>query len=80
MSGASEISAILEAKIAGSEAQTDVAEIGRVLSVGDGIARIYGLDKVRYNEMVEFPNGVKGMAQILKKIMSASFYLVQMKE
>ncbi len=67
MSGASEISAILEAKIAGSEAQTDVAEIGRVLSVGDGIARIYGLDKVRYNEMVEFPNGVKGMAQNLEE-------------
>ncbi len=67
MSGASEISSILEAKIAGTEAAADVSEIGRVLSVGDGIARVYGLDKVRYNEMVEFPNGIKGMALNLEE-------------
>ena len=67
MSGASEISSILEAKIAGTEAGADVSEIGRVLSVGDGIARVYGLDKVRYNEMVEFPNGIKGMALNLEE-------------
>lgn len=67
MSGASEISSILEAKIAGSEAGADVAEVGRVLSVGDGIARVYGLDNVRYNEMVEFANGVKGMALNLEE-------------
>lgn len=67
MSGASEISSILEAKIAGSEAGADVAEVGRVLSVGDGIARVYGLDNVRYNEMVEFANGVRGMALNLEE-------------
>ena len=67
MSGASEISSILEAKIAGTEAGADVAEVGRVLSVGDGIARVYGLDNVRYNEMVEFANGVKGMALNLEE-------------
>lgn len=67
MSGASEISAILEAKIAGTDAGAETAEIGRVLSVGDGIARVYGLDNVRYNEMVEFANGVKGMALNLEE-------------
>ena len=39
-----------------------VDEVGRVLSVGDGIARVYGLDKVQAGEMVEFPGGIKGMA------------------
>ena len=67
MSGASEISSILEAKIAQSDANADVSEIGRVLSVGDGIARIYGLNNVRYNEMVEFSSGVKGMALNLEE-------------
>ena len=67
MSGASEISTILEAKIAQTDAKADVSEIGRVLSVGDGIARVYGLDNVRYNEMVEFANGVKGMALNLEE-------------
>ncbi|NIR61978.1 MAG: F0F1 ATP synthase subunit alpha, partial [Gammaproteobacteria bacterium] len=49
----------------GEEAQ--VAEIGRVLSVGDGIARVYGLDSVRAGEMVEFPGGVRGMALNLER-------------
>src|SRR6266851_3919501 len=59
---AAEISAILKQQIAGFGSEADVAEIGQVLSVGDGIARIYGLDKVQAGEMVEFPNGMKGMA------------------
>src|ERR1700726_4144613 len=59
---AAEISAILKQQIAGFDREADVAEIGQVLSVGDGIARIYGLDKVQAGEMVEFPNGMKGMA------------------
>lgn len=67
MSGASEIASVLEAKIAGAKADIDVAEVGRVLSVGDGIARVYGLNNVKYNEMVEFPNGVKGMALNLEE-------------
>src|ERR1700746_2301764 len=59
---ASEISAILKQQIAVFGSEADVAEVGQVLSVGDGIARIYGLDKVQAGELVEFPNGEKGMA------------------
>ena len=59
---AAEISAILKEQIAGFDQEADVAEVGQVLSVGDGIARVYGLDKVRAGEMVEFPDGTKGMA------------------
>jgi F-type H+-transporting ATPase subunit alpha len=59
---AAEISAILKEQIAGFGAEAEVAEVGRVLSVGDGIARIYGLDQVQAGEMVEFPGGIKGMA------------------
>src|ERR1700728_4134849 len=59
---AAEISAILKQQIAEFGSEADVAEVGQVLSVGDGIARIYGLDKVQAGEMVEFPNGVRGMA------------------
>ena len=59
---AAEISAILKKQIADFGTEADVAEVGQVLSVGDGIARIYGLDKVQAGEMVEFPNGAKGMA------------------
>jgi F-type H+/Na+-transporting ATPase subunit alpha len=59
---AAEISAILKQQIANFGSEADVAEVGQVLSVGDGIARIYGLDQVQAGEMVEFPNGVRGMA------------------
>src|SRR3989440_81115 len=59
---AAEISAILKQQIAGFGSEADVAEVGQVLSIGDGIARVYGLDKVQAGEMVEFPNGMKGMA------------------
>jgi F-type H+/Na+-transporting ATPase subunit alpha len=59
---AAEISAILKQQIAEFGNEADVAEVGQVLSVGDGIARIYGLDRVQAGEMVEFPNGMKGMA------------------
>jgi F-type H+-transporting ATPase subunit alpha len=59
---AAEISAILKQQIANFGTEADVAEVGQVLSIGDGIARIYGLDKVQAGELVEFPNGVKGMA------------------
>src|SRR5512142_2894752 len=59
---AAEISAILKQQIADFGTEADVAEVGQVLSVGDGIARVYGLDKVQAGELVEFPNGVKGMA------------------
>src|SRR5689334_3651188 len=59
---AAEISAILKQQIANFGAEADVAEVGQVLSIGDGIARIYGLDKVQAGEMVEFPNRMKGMS------------------
>ncbi len=59
---AAEISAILKQQIANFGSEADVAEVGQVLSIGDGIARIYGLDQVQAGEMVEFPNGVRGMA------------------
>ncbi len=59
---AAEISAILKKQIADFGSEAEVAEVGQVLSVGDGIARIHGLDKVQAGEMVEFPGGVKGMA------------------
>ena len=59
---AAEISAILKKQIAEFDKQTDVAEVGQVISVGDGIARVYGLDNVQAGEMVEFPGGIKGMA------------------
>ena len=59
---ASEISAILKQQIANFGTEAEVAEVGQVLSVGDGIARVHGLDNVQAGEMVEFPGGVKGMA------------------
>jgi F-type H+-transporting ATPase subunit alpha len=59
---ASEISSILKQQIANFGAMADVAEVGQVLSVGDGVARVYGLDNVCAGEMVEFQNGVRGMA------------------
>ena len=59
---ASEISAILKEQIANFGTEAEVAEVGQVLSVGDGIARVYGLDNVQAGEMVEFPGGIKGMA------------------
>jgi F-type H+-transporting ATPase subunit alpha len=59
---AAEISAILKEQIANFGSEADVAEVGQVLTVGDGIARAYGLDNVQAGEMVEFPDGTKGMA------------------
>ena len=59
---AAEISSILKDQIANFGAEAEVTEVGQVLSVGDGIARAYGLDKVEAGEMVEFENGTRGMA------------------
>src|ERR1700754_2382557 len=58
----SEISSILKEQIRNFGQEAEVSEIGQVLSVGDGIARVYGLDNVQAGEMVEFPGGIKGMA------------------
>ncbi len=59
---AAEISRVIRDQIANFAAEEEVAEVGTVLSVGDGIARIYGLDNVQAGEMVEFDDGTKGMA------------------
>jgi F-type H+-transporting ATPase subunit alpha len=60
--GAAEVSAILKEQIANFGTEADVAEVGQVLSVGDGVARVYGLDNVQAGEMVEFPGNIQGMA------------------
>ena len=62
-----EISAILKKKVKEFGKEAEVSEIGQVLSVGDGIARIYGLDNVEAGEMVEFPGNIKGMALNLEE-------------
>ena len=59
---AAEISKILKEQIADYGSEASVSETGRVLSIGDGIARVYGLDKVQLGEMVEFEGGIRGMA------------------
>jgi len=59
---AAEISTILKDQIANFGSESEIAEVGQVLSVGAGIARVYGLDEVQAGEMLEFPNGVQGMA------------------
>jgi F-type H+-transporting ATPase subunit alpha len=65
---AAEISAILKSQIANFGEEADVSDVGQVLSVGDGIARVYGLDQVQAGEMVSFPGaGVKGMALNLER-------------
>ncbi|KAI8997503.1 ATP synthase subunit alpha [Pilobolus umbonatus] len=58
----SEVSSILEQRILGSNSEADLQETGRVLSIGDGIARVYGLKNCQAEEMVEFSSGLKGMA------------------
>ena len=64
---AAEISAIIKQQIASFGTEAEVAEVGTVLSVGDGIARVYGLDQVMAGEMVQFPDGTKGMALNLEE-------------
>jgi F-type H+/Na+-transporting ATPase subunit alpha len=59
---AAEISAILKEQIKNFGQEAEVSEVGQVLSVGDGIARVHGLDNVQMGEMVEFPGGIRGMA------------------
>ena len=59
---AAEISSIIKDQINNFDTEAEVAEVGQVLSVGDGIARVYGLDNVQAGEMVEFPGGISGMA------------------
>lgn len=64
---ADEISKIIQRQIEGFETEADIREIGTVISVGDGIARIHGLDRVMYNELLEFPHNVFGLALNLEE-------------
>lgn len=64
---ADEISKIIQRQIEGYETEIDIKEVGTVISVGDGIARIYGLDRVMYNELLEFPQDVYGVALNLEE-------------
>ncbi|MYI34721.1 MAG: F0F1 ATP synthase subunit alpha, partial [Holophagales bacterium] len=64
---ADEIAAVLERQLAGYEAEVDVAEVGTVLSVGDGIARVYGLEQAMAGELLAFPNDVYGLALNLEE-------------
>ena len=64
---AAEISTILKDQIENFGADAEVTEVGKVLSVGDGIARVYGLDQIQAGEMVEFPGGIAGMALNLER-------------
>ena len=64
---ADEITKIIQQQIEGYEGSVDIREVGTVTSVGDGIARIYGLDRVMYNELLEFPRGVFGLALNLEE-------------
>ena len=64
---AAEISTILKDQIENFGADAEVSEVGKVLSVGDGIARVYGLDQIQAGEMVEFPGGIAGMALNLER-------------
>ncbi|MFW6160219.1 MAG: F0F1 ATP synthase subunit alpha [Acidobacteriota bacterium] len=64
---ADEISKIIQQQIEGFEAEIDIREVGAVTSIGDGIARVYGLDLVMYNELLELPNEVYGLALNLEE-------------
>ena len=67
LSSMAEISGILEERIRGHASDEDLEETGRVLSIGDGIARVYGLNNIQAEEMVEFSSGLKGMALNLER-------------
>jgi len=64
---AAEVSAILKDQLAGFNAQASLNEVGTVLQVGDGIARVYGLSNVQYGELVEFDGGVQGIVLNLEE-------------
>ena len=68
-----EISSIIREQIANFDTEVEVKEVGTVLSVGDGIARAYGLDEVMAGELVEFSEGSKGMVLNLEKIKKETF-------
>ena len=73
---ASEISSVIKKQIENFDAKADISEVGTVLSVGVGIARIYGLDKVQACEMIELPGGIKGMVLNLETDKEVTYQIV----
>ena len=71
---AEEISTLIKQQIENFDTQIEINDVGTVIEVGDGIARAHGLDSVMAGELVEFSNGVIGMAQNLKKAMLVSLF------
>ena len=75
---AAEISRVIRDQIANFDAEAQVSEVGTVLSVGDGIARIYGLDNVQAGEMVEFENGTdRVIARLYNDLQGECFILAE---
>lgn len=62
------MTSILEERILGQQTQTNLEETGRVLSIGDGIARVYGLKNIQAEEMVEFSSGLKGIFRLFLRV------------
>ena len=77
---AEEISQIIRAQIEDFDAGTVVSEVGTVISVGDGIARVHGLEKVMYSELLEFPHGIAGIALNLEEDQVGSVLLGEASE
>ena len=75
-SGSAEVSSILEERILGKTPTADLEETGRVLSIGDGIARVYGLKNIQAEEMVEFSSGLKVRANFCPSIIIMRKYRV----
>jgi len=76
--GSAEISSILEERILGQSTAANLDETGRVLSIGDGIARVYGLKNIQAEEMVEFSTGLKvlmSLSDLLMKVMNLAIKL-----
>ena len=80
MINAGEISEIIKRQLAGYEAEVDLQEVGRVIEVGDGIARVYGLTQAMAGEMLEFPHGVFGIALNLEEESVGAVLLGEFKE
>src|ERR1035438_7121739 len=77
---ADEIARVLRSEIEHYEKAVNVSETGSVISVGDGIARVYGLERVMAGEMVEFPHGVTGIALNLEEDQVGTVLLVEYRE
>ena len=70
----SEGSSILKQQLEGFKSESDLEEVGTVLTIGDGIARIYGMSQVQSNELIEFENGIKGIVLNLEEDIASHLY------